>query len=105
MKQLHLKLCQCAECVSRRFNEFVARLEVFEEKNHIRPTSPDQTVFCKPYRVRGHFKRHPGHMNKDPGLQGRVHTYFTNITRPLKREPENETHIVRPVVPRNKSSV
>lgn len=105
MKQLHTKLCQCAPCVLRRFNEVIARLQTFESKNHIRPTSPDQTVLVKPYRVRGHFKRHPGHMNKDPGLQARFHDYLVNVTKPLKREPKNETRIVVPVVPRNKPGV
>ena len=85
MKNGHTKLCQCNECAGRRFNEFVARLEVFESKNHIQPTSPDQTIAVKPFRVRGHFRRNSRHMNGDPALKERVRRYFVNITRPIER--------------------
>lgn len=89
MAERHMKLCGCSDCVARRFNEFIARLETFEGKYHIQPVSPDQTVAVKTYRVRSHFRRNPRHLNGDPALKNRVATYFKNVTRPIKKPPSD----------------
>lgn len=84
MTQTHTKLCQCPDCVSRRYERFVETLTAFEEKNGIKPTNADQTVCVKSFRVRSHFRRNPYHMNNDQALKDRVTAYFKEVTAPIR---------------------
>lgn len=83
MNKEHPENHQCPACIERRFSLFIERLEAFEQKNGVRPTNPDQTVAVKRYTVRAHFRRNPYHLQGDPGLKERVHTYFENVAKPV----------------------
>ena len=83
MNKEHPEHHQCPECIERRFNLFIERVEAFEAKNGVKPSNADQTVMVKTYRVRAHFRRNPYHMNADPGLKERVNAYFKNVTKPI----------------------
>ena len=61
----HGKVCQCSPCVRER-------LEAYREKVGLMssPRPPENITQTVP--VRGHFRRHPGHLRKDPGLRDLV---------------------------------
>ena len=65
MPKKHAKLCQCEPCVRERLAAYHEKVDAMHS-----PRLPEDLSQTVP--VRGHFRRHPGHLRRDPGLRDLV---------------------------------
>lgn len=77
-KKAHPKLCQCGNCVNRRFEDYQERIESYL-KQGIVPRSIEQTVMVKRYEVAPHFRRNPHHMTRDEAVRSAVGSYLKGL--------------------------
>jgi hypothetical protein len=57
----HGKKCDCPLCVQTRLHDYLRRID---DRSRAVPGSRDQTV-----PVRAHWRRHPGHLRKQPNMR------------------------------------
>lgn len=76
----HVKVCQCAPCVARRWTEYKERIDAYAKQGII-PKTAEATVMVKKYTVKPHFRRNSRHLTKDEALKGSIEQYLKVLLR------------------------